>query len=62
MKVGLGTVYTYAILTSGTDFIFLGLTYPILRMAKLQLLEKLSLGIILGMGTMYVCFERRCHQ
>jgi hypothetical protein len=53
-SVGLGTGYTFAALTAGTDLIFLSLTIPILRMAKLQMQEKLNVSILLFMGTMYV--------
>ena len=52
--VGLGTGYTFAALTAGTDLILLSLTIPILQIAKLRIQEKLNVSILLFMGTMYV--------
>jgi hypothetical protein len=52
--VGLGMGYIHAILTAGTDLMFLALTYPMIRNSQLEKREKVVVGFILCLATLYV--------
>jgi hypothetical protein len=50
---GLGMAYTHAVLTAGTDLIFLVLPIPLLRRSiTFRVREKIVLGMIMGLGTL----------